>query len=44
MHDMLASRGDRSFLTAVKHGLIGVNVFILIWIIGVQLAERHLIG
>ena len=32
------------FITAVKQGLIGVNIFIVIWIIGVQLAARHLLG
>jgi hypothetical protein len=31
-------------LAAVKHGLIGINIFIVIWIIGIQLAERHLLG
>jgi hypothetical protein len=44
MREMLASRGDSSFLTAVKHGLIGINVFIVIWIIGIQLAARYLGG
>lgn len=44
MREMLASQRDGPFITAVKQELIGVNIFIVIWIIGVQLAARHLLG